>query len=248
MGRMVAALIVWALAVGAARGEARITPIYDLYFGGVWAAELLLDARIGAERYDARAQLTTKGMIGAVYGAAFDVTAQGRVGADWRPERFLADTRAGRKAQLVEITYDGTRPAALRAEPEFDPRPWELDPYAQTGAPDPLSAALSVLGPRPQAQVCNDRVEVFDGRRRIAIAMERPQSDPAREPEIGPHQPRLRCAATYTRVAGFKPKLMARQRDFPFTVWFQREPDGLYHLTRAEGPTPLGLAIVLRRH
>lgn len=230
-------------------GGERFAPTYDLYLGGLWAAELQLEAAIGAESYTAHAVLRTKGMIGAVYGAAFDVSAEGQVTrrGPWRPERFVADTRSGSKAQWLELRYDGDKPISVRAEPAFPPKPWEVDPLAQRGAPDPLSAALAVMGPRGRDEVCNRQTEIFDGRRRIGIDLAAPVPDAAPADLVGPSQPRLRCGAIYRRIAGFRPKLMAKQREFAFAVWFQRQADGQYWVVRAEGETPLGEAVVRLR-
>ncbi|MEM7508569.1 MAG: DUF3108 domain-containing protein [Pseudomonadota bacterium] len=244
---LIGALSGTALAAGLAFGTAAapeaerlgdIDHIYDIYLGGLWVAEMTVTAEIANDHYEADAVLRTKGLIGALYKASFEVEAEGAVAAEtgYYPARFTANSRNSKKSQFVEMRYEAGRPSTLTAEPEFQPKPWEVDPTAQADAADPLSAALGVLANQPAESLCNRKVEIFDGRKRYAIVLGEPE-----ERADG-----IKCPATYQRLAGYKPKFMAKP-DIPFAFWFEAGPNGSYHVQKAMGETPVGTAVIRRR-
>ncbi|MBY8977427.1 DUF3108 domain-containing protein [Rhodobacteraceae bacterium NNCM2] len=222
---------------GVGQKDREVDQIYDIYLGGLWIAEMDVSAEIGAEEYRAEAALRTKGIVGAFYKASFEAEAEGMVEADrLSTGTFRANSRDTRKSQFVEMSYRGGRPAALRAEPAFNPKPWEIEPTEQSGTADPLSAALEALTPPPGAEICNRTVEIYDGRKRYAVVM----GEPEKKNDL------IRCPAVYQRVGGFKPKMMAKP-DFPFEFWFEPTGDGSYRLHRALGDTPIGTAVIRPR-
>ena len=222
----------------AAPGLPGLSTIYDFYLGGVRAGELTIDAEYAEGRYSAQSVLRTAGIVGFVYKASFEAETEGQFTEDGHtPQRFAADSRMKDKHQSVSMTYAGNAPAGVSAEPAFIPKPWEIDPTAQEGTLDPISAALSALAPTPMAELCNRSVEVFDGRRRYAIDLGEPVADGAR----------IKCAAKYRRIAGFKPKMMQKRPEFPFNVWFAEREDGMAHFVRAAGESMFGVAVILLR-
>ena len=217
---------------------ARLDQIYDLYLGGIKAGELEVTAEIGDADYRARSALRTAGIVGFVYKASFEAETEGRIGDDgYAPARFQADSRMRSKHQSVEMSYAGNAPDEVRAEPAFVPKPWQIEPSEQTGAFDPITGALLALAPAPVDRICNREVDVFDGRRRYVLVMGAPERD----------GDRIRCPTVYRRLAGFKPKMMKKQTDFPFDIWFEPRPGGMAQIVRAAGDTMFGLAVVLLR-
>ena len=213
-----------------------MSTIYDLYLGGVRAGELSIDARFAGGRYSATSVLRTAGVVGALFKASFEAESEGRLGAEGlEPERFRADSRTYSDEQAVEMTYAGRRPAAVRAQPAFVPKPWQIEPTAQTGTLDPVSAALTALAPAPPRAICNRSVEIYDGRRRYAVDLGRPEADGER----------IKCPALYRRVAGYKAKEL--KETIAFDLWFEERADGLAHVVRAAGEAGLGLAVALLR-
>ena len=236
-------ILVTLLAAAPAAASASFQPrpvstIYDLYLGGIKAGEMTFDAAYDGADYTATSVLRTAGVVGFFYKASFEAETRGRLsGAALAPDRFAAASRMKSKEQYVEMHYKAGRPARIAAEPAFIPKPWEIEPTEQLGTLDPITAALSALSPAPMGEVCNRSVEVFDGRRRYAV-------------DLGPMEPdgnRMRCPATYRRIAGFKPKMMKKQAEFPFNVWFEQRPDGLAQFVRAAGESMFGLAVILLR-
>lgn len=223
---------------GAPVREGTAVAVYDLYLGGIKAGEMVLGYWVGDATYRAEAVLQTSGLAALIYKASFSAESTGAVAEGvLAPERFAAQSAMEDKAQWVEMTFGAAGPAGVSAEPPFVPKPWEVDPAAQTGATDPIAAAISALAPRPVGEICNRTEDIFDGRRRYEVELGAPE----------PHQGRIRCAAVYRRVAGFKPKLMDRQREFPFDIWFEERADGLAHVKRAAGESIYGLVVLLAR-
>ncbi|MEM8793474.1 MAG: DUF3108 domain-containing protein [Pseudomonadota bacterium] len=215
----------------------QIHTIYDIYLGGLWIAEMKVDADIGPEEYRAAAALQTKGLVEMVYKASFEAEAEGTVKSEGlATSLFVADSRSKKKNQYVEMRYRNGRPDNLRAVPEFDPKPWQIDPRQQTNTADPLSAAVGSLVLPPGAPLCNKRVDVFDGRKRYAVVMEEPEEVDGL----------VRCKAIYKRIGGYKPKHMA-QPDYPLTLWFEPTEDGGFRIQKAVGRTPIGVAVIRQR-
>lgn len=220
----------------------KLIKVFDLYLGGIKGGEMVIALWQDDGRYHAEAVMRTAGIVGAVYEASFTAESEGSVAGavyDWRysSERFAAQSAMYEKGQFVEMTYANDAPSEIFAEPAFIPKPWQIDPSAQTGTLDPIAAALFALSPMPPDQICNRVVDIFDGRRRYEIELGAPEA----------HQGRLRCPAVYRRVAGFKPKLINRQAEFPFHIWFDVRDDGLAHIKRAAGDSMFGLAVILAR-
>lgn len=240
MHRMLLGMIAALALAGPARAvEGPLNQIYDLYLGGIKAGELIIDAEIDAERYRARSVLRTAGVVGLVYGASFEAETEGEQGAGGLvPSRFSAASRMRSKEQFVEMLYGAGAPAKVSAEPAFVPKPWEIEPSAQSGTADPITGALMALAPAPAAEMCNRTVDIFDGRKRYAVVLGAPEPD----------GDRVRCPAIYRRIAGFKPKMMKKQSEFPFDIWFEMRPDGMAQIVRAAGDTMFGLAVVLLRN
>ena len=233
-----AALVLTGTGQAAAPGPQPINTIYDFYLGGIKAGELTVDAAYEGDRYSAQSVLRTAGVVGMVYKASFEAETRGRLTDQGLvPDLFVADSRMKDKHQFVEMTYGSGAPAEIKAEPAFIPKPWQIEPTEQTGTLDPISGALIGLAPVPVAQVCGKTVEIFDGRRRYAIDLGEPTKD----------GDRIKCPAKYRRIAGFKPKMMRKQAEFPFHVWFKENDQGQAYFFRAAGESMFGVAVILLR-
>lgn len=213
-----------------------VSTVYDLYLGGIRAGELTIDATFRGDRYSATSVMRTAGIVGALYKASFAAETEGRLGPEGlQPERFHAVAQMRSDRQNVEMTYRDATPAAVRADPAFVPKPWQIEPTDQTGTLDPVSAALTALAPARADAICDRSVEIYDGRKRYALDLGPPEADGER----------IRCAALYRRVAGYKPKEL--KETIAFDVWFEERADGLAHVVRAAGDGGYGLAVVLLR-
>lgn len=210
---------------------------FRLSIGGMRAAELRLDGTLSNGRYSVDAYIGTQGMVQRLWRAAIEASVEGTAGpGGLAPGLFRSRSTQPDETRDVEIAYRAGVPS-VSVEPAYDAQPWQLDPTTQTDALDPLSGVMAVFASRPLASLCNREVRIFDARRRFAVSL-----GEASKPSA---QGTVTCRAEYRRLGGFKPKLMGRP-PFPFTVTFRREDDGLWHLQRAYGETPVGPAVIAR--
>ncbi|MEM9144887.1 MAG: DUF3108 domain-containing protein [Pseudomonadota bacterium] len=222
---------------GGALAGARAPTVYDMYLGGFWLGALEVAAERDGADYRARARLGTGGWVRAFWGLELDASAEGQVGPrHWRPSRFTAETRTRRRARSLAMRFEDWRPVEVAVRPPFNPKPWQIDPQAQRGTSDPLSAFLTAAASPSGTEPCGHEADVYDGRRRHRITLGAATEE----------QGLRRCDALYARVGGFKPKMM-KKPDFPFTVWFAPGEAGGWAFLRAMGETPFGVAVLRRR-
>lgn len=204
---------------------------FDVRYGPLRAARVLVDARQDARSYSIRGQAQSTGIVGLIRDFHFDLAADGaRVGDAYRPAFFIGDIDTGWHETRVEMQYPGGVPRVLTLAPEEPVEHWTLDPTRQAGTLDPLSALLTLIRPRPRDELCGVTVETFDGRRRGRVSLAEPVED----------RGALVCAGLYRRLAGFSPEDMADYDRMPFTVVFEQSDAGSWHLTRAVTQTPYG--------
>lgn len=226
-------------AAPATASDAALQDGFDLYLGGLLAAQIDIDAAVGSAGYTVDISFATAGFVKSLYEARIDAASEGRVaGKRLLPGRFFSDSRNSRQNRQIEMVWQGGAPS-VRAEPDYDPEPWQIDPAQQSGTFDPLTAVAAAFLPAAAGELCDRNVEVFDGRRRYDVELGEPEA-PNASGEIA-------CPATYRRVAGFKPKLIAENPDFPFRVFFAPRPGGHWSLVRAVGDTPIGTFVLRRR-
>lgn len=213
---------------------------FDIYFGGIRAGQLDIAMHFQDGKYTATSELRSAGVVGFFYDAFYQAEAEGREATASRlhPTVFAAKSKFDGDKQDVTIRFGPSGPRKVEAEPAYKPKPYEIDPTAQHGAIDPLSAAVALLTPARPDEICDSKVTVFDGRHRIDITLDKP--------EALPEQKQIRCQATFTRVAGFKPKAMRKQTDFPFRVYFDKGEDGLARLRQIVVDTDYGVAVATR--
>jgi hypothetical protein len=254
-GRVAAALacaIMLAPATGDADGSAaggadafRESSLFDLYFGGIWAGTVDLRLEYDANGYRAEAEGRSEGLVGALYGASFNAVAHGKApGAlgpapGGRPAQFRAFGSFGGDEQSLTITYGLLGPQAISADPPYKPKPWQIDPFAQTGVVDPLGAAALLLRARADGALCAAGIDVFDGRRRYRVTLSAPRA--------GAVADEIQCDAALARVAGWRPKDMGKP-PFDFRLFFTRQAgETPARLARFEVDTGYGMATAVRR-
>ena len=100
-----------------------------------------------------------------------------------------------------------------------------------------VSAGFALFRDSPAGEICNTRVDVFDGSRRSRLELGAPK--PGADGEIS-------CAGRYARIEGEAHTMSARQ-DHGFRLVFRAADDGLARLERIEAPTGFGTAVAERR-
>jgi len=244
--RQLAGLLLAVALAAPATGEAGGPPAvpgldatYDLYFGGIWLGDIRVGADYRPTDYRANATIRVAGLIGLFYESELQAHAEGQVDpAGLKPERFTFDSLNNSRRQVVEIGYANGSPASVKAEPAYPVKSWSIAAQDQEGAMDPLSAAVAAVTPARLEQICNQRYDVFDGRRRFAIEVGRPRNEKSS----------LVCDATYVRLAGFKPKDLTPERaTWPLTVYVEPRADGLHQVWRVTSEMSFGLAVLMLR-
>ena len=140
--------------------------------------------------------------------------------------------------QVRDITmrFSGGVPSFVEWVPARKVRARDVDPQAQGGTVDPVSAALAVLQPLSAEIACGRKIEIYDGSKRSRIIIGEP-----RQTENG-----VRCSGAYKRVAGFSKKQMSEKVDFPFTVLYETR-DGKLTIRSMELDSVIGRATMRRR-
>ncbi|WP_165802853.1 DUF3108 domain-containing protein [Pelagivirga sediminicola] len=185
---------------------------YDVRLLGVPVGQMQLAAREGGGGYGVSAAFATTGLAN-IARASFRLAATGRMtDRGLAPATYDEQIDTGSRRSTVQLSYadgapritGGTVAAKVANDPEA------LDPAAQKGSVDPLTALYGVLRDRPAEGICRYSVIIFDGARRASLAMSARQADGGR----------VTCSGAYTRLAGFSASEMARQTVYPFSVTY----------------------------
>jgi hypothetical protein len=231
--RPIAALLVTLLALAsaapavAASGEAS----YDLSVRGIDAARMVISGREEGGRYAVTARVRSTGLLSLLTDLRYDVTTQGAFGPGrWRPSRY----RERDEDDTVEVTW-GSTVSSVRTPPRDRPR--DVDPAAQRGAVDPLTALWATLRPQPAGSACNLTLQVYDGSRSGTFRLGAPQAAGGG----------LRCAGSYRRTGGYSAEELQEGRDFDFTVVLEPAGDGLVRGSEVRMQTTYGPAALRLR-
>ncbi len=209
---------------------------FDFFLSGIRAGELQFTGKNTGGRYTASSTIRSAGVVGIFADFFFDGSATGSVTANGRvvPDSFVSRSKSPRAERDTRIDWQGGTPVSVSVEP---PRSSAPDPASQTGTLDPVSAGFALFRDSPAGEICNTRVDVFDGSRRSRLELGAPK--PGADGEIS-------CAGRYARIEGEEHTMSARQ-DHGFRLVFRAADDGLARLERIEAPTGFGTAVAERR-
>lgn len=165
-----------------ARGAAPVTLVMQGWWGGTKAADILLTASDGSERWRGSMQIRSAGIIHWLTGVETDIEGEGRVtrGA-LLPDDYRQHVTSYKSERMVELAFSGEPPLGRRLRDErirVDPSATH-DPEAVPDLPeeqrrdtiDPLAAILG-LGHRALAGESRFTLPVYDGRRRYDLAVQ----------------------------------------------------------------------------
>ncbi|MGF1554204.1 MAG: DUF3108 domain-containing protein [Paracoccaceae bacterium] len=234
----VLAAVVLAAPAAAADPPGRLEGTWRLSIGGLTAAEAVVEGAAEGDGYAMRVTAGTEGFVARLFEAGIDARVEGAVeGGRLAPRRFRSRYHDSEKTRRVAMDYDADGAPAVAAEPAYDPKPWQLDPAAQAGLVDPLTALFAAFAPRPRGALCDATYRGFDARRAYAIVL----GEPSGPSDSGT----ITCEAEYRRLAGFKDKDLAKP-PFPFRVEFVADEGGFWRLDRALAASPVGTAVLAR--
>jgi hypothetical protein len=220
---------------GAAAPVSATDGVFNLYISGVRAGEMTLATALDGDRYRTTSRISTAGLIGAVARFGFSGEATGRVTGNGavKPSRFVAHSSSSQGDRQTDVAFGNSGPTRVTITP---PRRRLPDLDQQTGTIDPLSASFLLLRDNEEGEICDKRLDVFDGSRRSLIVLDKPV----------PAERGFTCAGTYERIEG-EAHSLSSQREYPFKLVFLRNGDGTLRIERIETRTRFGLAVVERR-
>ena len=244
---MLAALGVLALSGFAHAAEDRIGLGYVMNVGGFRVGDLSVEAKLTAERYHAGIQMNSRGLIGALYEAQVDATANGLRSADGtlRPTRFERTLNDGGAPEILRIGFAGDLPVAVEREPDEGEDIFRMGPEDRRASLDPASALVALIMPAG-GDPCSRRIPVFDGKRRYDFVLAPLDPDaPSAGATPSDTEGLVACRAQYERMAGFSAKQMAKDPIPPIDAWFRPVADGRYYVpVMVTGRTPVGVAVL----
>jgi hypothetical protein len=224
-----------AQAAGGASGEepglpsSRLEIAMTLYAGGITMGHMDLDATLRGPDYHAVSTMQTSGVVNAFWQSEIQATASGKLGAkNFVPALYDSfDTGHSGKKQQVSLTFDGTNPPHLFADPAYSTTGFEVKPDDTKNTLDPLSAVtfifsgVGTVGGNP----CSVTAPVFDGRRRYDIEVSRIR-DVDIKMDNGLYAGKgVECEVRYHQLAGFRPRVLKANESFPLIhAWFATFP------------------------
>ena len=203
-----------------------------LYAGGITMGHMDLDATQRGGEYHAVSTLQTLGVVNAFWQSEIQATSTGKLGAkSFVPglyDSFYVG-KSGRK-QEVSLTYDGTSPPRLYADPAYSTTGFEVKPEDTKNTMDPLSAItliFSGLGSEA-GNPCTVTAPVFDGRRRYDIEVTKVRDVDVRL-DSGLYQGKAaQCDVRYRQISGFRPRVLKDNEKFPVIhAWFVSLPSAV---------------------
>ena len=216
---------------------------YDANFAlslrGITGGRIALAGRQQGDAYSVGADAKATGLVGTLLKYGYEGQARGRY-VNGRPvsQSYSETEDDDRERTQAEVTFRGTRPASVTFTPPRDPRDHDIDPTAQTGVIDPLSALYDVMRPTEPARACNRRYDLFDGRHVSRLTLGQPQADADGS---------IRCAAEYRRIAGYSPERLAERPVVALEVRYEPAGAGLVEIAELRSPTRFGNAVLRRQ-
>lgn len=182
---------------------------YTITLAGIRAATLTLSGTEEAGRYRVEGNLESNGLVAIVRRVRYLASASGSITArGYAPARYTEIFDTPRRQSEAMLSYDKGIPCIASAKPACPPDTAALDPAAQTGTVDPLTALYAALRDTPRDQACRLTLQIFDRRRRSMVNLANPT----------PQGDTLQCTGEYRRIAGFTGKEMREKTRFPFTA------------------------------
>lgn len=231
---MLAALVLAAAPAMAQQSSA----VFDLSLRGIRAATLSVSGNETPTGYAVSGRLESAGIVGLFRTMRYDAQVQGtRSGGRFAPARYTEDADTGKRKSRAVLRYRNGVPEIVEFSPPHDPRDKPVDPAAQRGTIDPLTAIWIGLRPTPTAEVCNYDSYMFDGKRRSRVGL----SNPRKQGDT------ILCTGRYERIEGFSDREMAEKRVFNFTMTYVPGGEGKMQVKEMSMDTLYGAAVLRRR-
>lgn len=225
-------------AAGGSGGEApvqtgsQLQMAMTLYAGGVTLGKVDLNSTIRGDQYHSVSNLQTGGVVNAFWQSEIQATSTGTVAEKALHPSLYDSFYTGRsdKKQEVSLTYDGSGPVRLYADPPYSTTGYEVTPEQQRATFDPLSAITFLVSGVGSAadNPCAVVLPVFDGRRRYNVEITKIK-DTKVSMDNGLYKGHaLLCQIKYKQLAGYKPKVIKEGANFPIiNAWIATFPSSV---------------------
>lgn len=212
---LIAAVAVCTVARPAASEPATINVRYQVLYGGIRAASVEVEIKLAESSYEIVTASVTEGLMGWMTGFRSRAESRGALtpnGATLTSHRADNVWRGDKRFVRIAPAADGTMTADVSPPPEKDERD-PIRPEQTTGTLDPMSAALRAVRALGRTGACDQRVPVYDGRRRYDMVFDATASDTITGPRYS--GPAVRCRYVTDRIAGFSRRPFFEQPDKP---------------------------------
>jgi hypothetical protein len=209
--------------------SSRLEVAMTLYAGGITMGHMDLDATLRGGDYHAVSTMQTSGVVNAFWQSEIQATASGKLGAkNFVPGLYDSfDTGHAGKKQQVSLTFDGTNPPRLFADPAYSTTGFEVKPDDTKNTMDPLSAVTFIFSGvgAVSGNPCSVSAPVFDGRRRYDIEMTKIK-DVDIKMDNGLYAGKgVECEVRYHQLSGFRPRVLKANESFPLIhAWMATFP------------------------
>ncbi len=163
------------LALGLARparagSPARLDLEYHLYGLGIHAMTIRLRYKRGDDTYRARLGALTDGVVETFYEYGLNANAKGsRDGAVLQPRRYTTISRESDGGNRVTVEYAEEGGIDIDTDEKLEAAELAARVARGRGTIDPLSALLTLIETLAETGSCDDKISVFDGKRRYDL-------------------------------------------------------------------------------
>jgi len=142
---------------------------FDVFLLGLKVGELVYSIKKESNQYDISGILRSKGFARVVTKYKFVAQTQGRLSkSKYYPSSYSEKSDTGRRKEEKSIVYHKMIPKITSAKA---PKPHWAQPKSQKGTVDPMTAIHLVMGDRIEKALCTQKIDLFDGARRIEITL-----------------------------------------------------------------------------
>lgn len=221
-----------------ASAETTDQAVFDVMLRGMRAGTLSFSGEEQDGRYAVSGRLQSGGLMGVLKSTRYDVTASGAMqGRTPAAAAYTERTARGDDRRETVLSWTGGVPKVERHVPPRKPRSYDVEPSAQRGTVDPLSALYAALRDAAPGEECRLALDIFDGRRLTTVSLGEPK----------PAGDGVTCRGEFRRVAGYSRDDMAEKTRFPFVVSLAPTAEGRMRVVQVAAETVWGQATLRRR-
>ncbi len=209
-----------------------------LYAYGIKAGTIIVNGNETASAYAVRGVLAPSFLLRTIKDVGYSGSASGknRKGRFYT-RKYDGHARTGSRNSIVNMHWKNNRPVVDRYSPERARRDYDITPSKQVGTKDLLTSAYLTFKTVAAKDLCNTTHKMFDGRRQSQISIGKPKISAKT----------ATCTGSYKRVAGFSAHQMTKGVNFPFTMYYEQQDDGLYRFKEFTSAATFGKIRAIRK-